>query len=81
MAYKKMNSLRMEPAGNGVVLSWEEQHESPMAGQTYTNTQYKNKKEVFEIDHGKEGDEGMDNAMKRYRELFMKHHAEQNANK
>lgn len=74
MAYKRMNSLRMEPHSNGVVISWDEIHESPVAGQTYSNRDYKPKSEVYEVDHDEEGGgEGMKKAMGRYQELLVKH--------
>lgn len=77
MGYKKMTAPRMEPHANGVVISWSDIHENAVPGQTYTNSQYKDKSEVYKIDHDKDdGGEDVDKAMDRYRELMLKHSKE-----
>jgi len=66
----KYSYLRMEPADNGVIVSWDEQTESlASAGQTYPNTTSQSRKHVFDYE---EGENGQDNGIKAAMELFCK---------
>jgi hypothetical protein len=78
MAYKRMSAPRMEPHANGVVIKWDDIHENPVPGQTYTNSQYKEQSEVYKIDHDADdkGGPDLDKAMDRYKELILKHSKE-----
>lgn len=45
----------MEPADNGVIVSWDEQTQSPAASKsTYENSTYSNKKHVFDFEDAPE---------------------------
>jgi len=64
----KIDYLRMEPADNGVIISYDEYVKAPGAGQ-YDNIRCKSHKEVFDFDE--DGDEDdTDKAMTRFKELF-----------
>ena len=50
-ATTKYSYLRMEPADNGVIVSWDEESKSPSASKsTFENSTYSNKKHVFDFE-------------------------------
>ena len=69
--------LRMEPADNGVVITWTEKTKSPSKG-TFDNCQYKDHKLVYDIDE--DGDDkgkgDIDKAFAKFRELWEKSYLE-----
>lgn len=67
MATTKYSYLRMEPADNGVIISWDEQTKTGTG--KYDNTEYKSKKEVFDFDSDDKED-GLEKAFARFKELW-----------
>lgn len=69
--------LRMEPADNGVVITWTEKTKTPSKG-TYDNCSYKDHKLVYDIDESGDdnGKSGLDKAFAKYRELWEKSYQE-----
>lgn len=65
----------MEPADNGVIISYEIKTQPVNAKSTYDNCSYKDHKEVFDVDGEKE-EEGVDAAFTRFKELWMKSYKE-----
>ncbi len=49
----KLESLRMEPATNGIIISYS-LCTKPESGGTYENTRYESKQEVFKLNEAKE---------------------------
>lgn len=65
----KISYLRMEPASNGVIISYDlEKKKSPGKG-TYDNCSYESKKEVFDVDMN--DTQSLDEAFNRYKELWI----------
>lgn len=62
-----ISDLRMEPAKNGVIISYTEKTKAP-GKSTYDNYNYKYEKEVFDFDDT-EG-EKFEEAFKRFKELW-----------
>ena len=60
---RKIQSVSMSDAENGVIVNWDEKIEKPGKGM-YDNSSYEYKKEVF-------SDEDLDKAFARFKELFM----------
>jgi len=60
----------MEPASNGVMISWDEIR-PPSSKNTFDNREYKNCKEVFELD---DSDDGLEKAFARFKELWVKYY-------
>lgn len=64
----KISYLRMEPASNGIVISYEKSWK-PTNNKTFDGPTYKNMTEVFEAEPG-ESDEAFEKAFARYKELW-----------
>lgn len=69
---KKITDLRMEPASNGVIISWCEQTPKSGGKNTYDNCSYAYPKEVFDFD----GDNDIDKAFERFKELWKEQYAD-----
>lgn len=69
---KKIEYLRIEPADNGLIISYDERNESSSSGEksTYDMPSYVSRKEVFDFDDPSEKNEGFEEAMARFKELF-----------
>lgn len=68
--------LRMEPADNGVVITWTEKTKTPSKG-TYDNCTYKDHKLVYDIDEEVDGGKtDIDKAFAKFRELWEKSYQE-----
>lgn len=66
----KYSYLRMEPADNGVIVSWDEESKKPSSGkETFSNSSYSNKKQVFDFD---EDGDGIKQAMKLFCDIASK---------
>lgn len=66
--------LRMEPADNGVIISWTERTPSNSKG-TFENSMYKDHKEVYDIDEDNEEDD-IEKAFSKFKELWMRSYNE-----
>ena len=66
--------LRMEPADNGVIISYNIKTQSVNTKNSFDNCSYKEHKEVYDIDD--ENEETLDEAFKRFRELWTKSYKE-----
>lgn len=64
------SDLRMEPANNGVIISWCERHPAKNGKDTYS-ADYKYPKEVFDFD----GDNDLDAAFSKFKEIWMKQYS------
>ena len=64
----KISYLRMEPATNGVIISYDLTTKKNTKG-TFDNCSYESKKEVFDVDMGSK--EGLDEAFDRYKALWV----------
>ena len=76
MAQRKIQDLRMEPATNGVIISYTEKKEKAGKG-TYDNCTYDYKKEVYDFDtEEKQGGDkkDIDGAFERFKELWKEAH-------
>jgi hypothetical protein len=62
----KITCLRMEPASNGVIISYDVQYKPESSG-PYDNMQYKCEKEVYDFD---EEEEDSMEAFMRFKELM-----------
>jgi len=72
----KISDLRMEPAANGVIISWCERIENKDSGKgTFDNCRYDYPKEVYDFDQDGESD-GIDKAFTRFKEIWMQQYAE-----
>lgn len=71
----KIQDLRMEPATNGVIISYTQKTEKPGKG-TYDNCNYDYKKEVYDFDKEEEGEgkKDLDGAFERFKELWKEAH-------
>lgn len=69
---KKITDLRMEPAKNGVIISWCEQTTKSGGKNTYDNCSYSYPKEVFDFD----GDNDIDKAFERFKEIWKQSYPE-----
>lgn len=69
--------LQMEPADNGVIVSWTEKQKTPSKG-TFDNCSYKDHKLVFDMDddESKENKTGLEEAFAKYKELWMRRYNE-----
>lgn len=67
---KKIEYLRMEPATNGFVVSYDEKETKKTSG-TFENCSYKNCKEVFSYEDREE-------AFARFKELCLQQYADMN---
>lgn len=69
--------LRMEPADNGVIITWTEKTKSPSKG-TFDNCTYKDHKLVYDMDSDEvdESKNGLEEAFAKYKELWMKSYKE-----
>lgn len=63
----KYSYLRMEPADNGVIISYDMQTKNGTG--KYENTDYQSKKEVYDFEDDEDGN-GLDNAFERFKELW-----------
>ncbi len=84
MAKTTISELRMEPAKNGVILSYCERKEKPATSKnTYDNCTYDYPKEVFDFEEGASDPEGsaIEKAFGRFKELWMKQYTETKASK
>lgn len=75
MAKTTISDLRMEPAKNGLIISYCEKRSNGKKGGTYDNCSYGYPKEVFDITDDKE-DEDLEKAFTRFRELAMMQYSE-----
>lgn len=66
--------LRMEPASNGVIISYTEKVKKEGSNKTYDDCSYLDRKEVFDTD-GDEHD-GIEKAFSRFKELWMRQYVE-----
>lgn len=64
----KISYLRMEPASNGIIISYDLTTKKDGKG-TYDNCSYESKKEVFDVDMDKEED--LNEAFDRYKALWI----------
>lgn len=64
----KISYLRMEPASNGIIISYDVTKKSSNKG-TFDNCGYENEKEVFDFDTDSE--EGLNEAFDRYKQLWI----------
>lgn len=71
----KIQDLRMEPATNGVIISYTQKTEKAGKG-TYDNCSYDYKKEVYDFDTKEEGEnkKDLDGAFERFKELWKEAH-------
>lgn len=74
MAKKSIECLRLEPASNGVIITYDEVVENAVKGQTYTNKSYNTKKEVFDFDSDEDEKSEFDKAFDRFKELWKAAH-------
>lgn len=82
MAYKRMTQPRIDAHSNGIVIKWDDVHETSQPGQTYANTNYKEQSEVYKLDHdADDGGEDFNKGMDRYKELMKKYAGEKKAGK
>ena len=73
----KIQDLRMEPATNGVIISYTEKKEKAHNKNTFDNCSYDYKKEVYDFDTDeKESGEkkDIDGAFERFKELWKQAH-------
>lgn len=72
----KISNLSMEPATNGVIISYCVKKEKPANKGTYDNCSYDYPKEVFDFDQDDAGKktEGFDKAFERFKELWKEAH-------
>lgn len=77
---KKIQDLRMEPATNGVIISYTEKKEKAGSKNTYDNCSYDYKKEVYDFDTNEKGESAseskkdLDGAFERFKELWKEAH-------
>lgn len=73
-----ISDLRLEPASNGVILTWCERKRKEGAKDTYENTTYDYPKEVYDFESGAPDAEqsAIDKAMGRFKDLWMMQYAE-----
>lgn len=65
----KISCLRMEPATNGVIISYDLEKKKPSSKGTFDNSSYEyGKKEVFDFDPN--DNEEFDKAFERYKALW-----------
>jgi len=77
MAETKIEYLRLEPATNGFILSWNERTEKSSAGKnTFDNCSYREMKEVYDID---DNDDNAEEVFNRFKELAMKQYKQLNS--
>lgn len=71
----KIQDLRMEPATNGVIISYCIKKEKTSKN-TYDNCSYDYKKEVYDFDAKEEGEnkKDLDGAFERFKELWKEAH-------
>jgi len=65
----KISYLRMEPATNGVIISYDLEKKKTGSKGTFDNCSYESKKEVFDFDMNNESD--FDEAFNRYKQLWI----------
>lgn len=72
-----IDGLSMEPATNGVIISYTEKTKKPgTEGRTYDDCSYSYKKEVYDIDDTDDGESDLEKAWTRFRELWMRQYNE-----
>jgi hypothetical protein len=68
---KTIECPRIEPADNGVIICYDERITHPAKkGETYRNTEYTSRKEVFDFDADEDQDEEFEKAFTRFKELW-----------
>lgn len=65
----KISYLRMEPATNGVIISYDVEQKKSSSKGTFDNCSYESKKEVFDVDMN--DTQSLDEAFNRYKELWI----------
>lgn len=66
--------LTMEPATNGVIISYTEKVKKEGSKKTFDDCSYQNRKEVFDIDE--DHNDSIDKAFVRFKELWMRQYNE-----
>lgn len=69
---RKISCLRMEPATNGVIISYDVRKPAPTKN-TYDNSTYEYPKEVFDFD-GDDKEAEFEKAFDRFKELWKEAH-------
>lgn len=70
----KISDVRMEPAKNGVIISYCEKTEKKGSKGTYDNCSYSYPKEVYDFDSDETKDAKFDEAFNRFKELWKQAH-------
>ena len=69
--------LRMDPADNGVIISWTEKTKKAKTDKnTYDNYSYKECKLVYDVDNKEKPEEGLNEAFSKFRELWERSYKE-----
>lgn len=61
---------KLEVANNGFMVEWEEVVSTNVKGQSYENRTYKTKNEIFEKQATETGDQCLDRAIVKWKEIF-----------